>query len=137
MKTENIQIKDIMTRGVLTVPIESTANYVASVMADHEVSAVAVIEKSGEAIGIISEMDILEKINSINWENAFADELMAQSIESISPSSTLNEAAQIMSEKHIHRLMVMSEKSVGASNRPIGIVTAGDLMHQMLKNKKN
>ena len=137
MKTENIQIKDIMTRGVLTVPIESTANYVASVMADHEVSAVAVIEKSGEAIGIISEMDILEKINSINWESAFADELMAQSIESISPSSTLNEAAQIMSEKHIHRLMVMSEKSVGASNRPIGIVTAGDLMHQMLKNKKN
>ena len=135
MKTENIQIKDIMTRGVLTVPIESTANYVASVMADHEVSAVAVIEKSGEAIGIISEMDILEKINSINWEGAFADELMAQSIESISPSSTLNEAARIMSEKHIHRLMVMSEKSVGASNRPIGIVTAGDLMQQMLQNK--
>ncbi len=135
MKTENIQIKDIMTRGVLTVPIESTANYVASVMADHEVSAVAVIEKSGEAIGIISEMDILEKINSINWENAFADELMAQSIESISPSSTLNEAARIMSEKHIHRLMVMSEKSVGASNRPIGIVSAGDLMQQMLQNK--
>ncbi len=135
MKTENIQIKDIMTRGVLTVPIESTANYVASVIADHKVSAVAVIEKSGEAIGIISEMDILEKINSINWENAFADELMAQSIESISPSSTLNEAAQIMSEKHIHRLMVMSEKSVGASNRPIGIVTAGDLMHQMLQKK--
>ena len=135
MKTENIQIKDIMTRGVLTVPIESTANYVASVIADHKVSAVAVIEKSGEAIGIISEMDILKKINNIDWENAFADELMAQSIESISPSSTLNEAAQIMSEKHIHRLMVMSEKSVGASNRPIGIVTAGDLMQKMLLNK--
>ncbi len=133
MKTENIQIKDIMTRGVLTVPIESTANYVASLMADHEVSAVAVIEQSGEAVGIISEMDILEKINNIDWENAFADELMAQSIESISPSSTLNEAAQIMSEKHIHRLMVMSEKSVGASNRPIGIVSAGDIMKQMIQ----
>ncbi|HJH29763.1 MAG TPA: CBS domain-containing protein [Methanosarcinaceae archaeon] len=135
MKTENILIKDIMTRGVLTVPIESTANYVASVMADHKVSAVAVIEKSGEAIGIISEMDILKKIDNIDWENAFADELMAQSIESISPSSTLNDAAKIMSDKHIHRLMVMSEKSVGASNRPIGIVTAGDLMQKMLQNK--
>ena len=135
MKTENIQIKDIMTRGVLTVPIDSTANYVASVMADHDVSAVAVIEKSGEAIGIISEMDILGKINSIDWENTLADELMAQSIESIRPSSTLNEAAQIMSKKHIHRLMVMSEKSVGASNRPIGIVSSGDIMKQMLQNK--
>ena len=135
MKTENIQIKDIMTRGVLTVPIDSTANYVASVMADHDVSAVAVIEKSGEAIGIISEMDILGKINNIDWENALADELMAQSIESIRPSSTLNEAAQIMSKKHIHRLMVMSEKSVGASNRPIGIVSAGDVMKHMIQER--
>jgi len=47
----------------------------------------------------------------------------------------LNDAAKIMSDKHIHRLMVMSEKSVGASNRPIGIVTAGDLMQKMLQNK--
>lgn len=133
MKTENIQIKDIMTRGVLTVPIESTANYVASVMADHKVSAVAVIEKSGEAIGIISEMDILGKLNNIDWENALADELMAQSIESISPSSTLIDAAQIMTKKHIHRLMVMSEKSVGTSSRPIGIVSAGDIMKQILQ----
>ena len=86
-------------------------------------------------IGIISEMDILGKINDIDWENAFADELMARSIESISPSSTLNEAAQIMSEKHIHRLMVMSEKSVGTSNRPIGIVSAGDIMKQMLQKE--
>ena len=135
MKTGNIQIKDIMTRGVLTVPIESTANYVALVMANHDVSAVAVTEKSGEAIGIISEMDILKKINNIDWENSFVDDLMAKSVESISPSSTLNEAAHIMSEKHIHRLIVMSEKSVGASNRPIGIITAGDLMQQMLQKK--
>ena len=135
MNIEDIQIKDVMTRGVLTVPVESTADYVAAVMADHEVSAVAVIEKSGEAIGLISEMDILRKINNIDWKNALADELMAPSIESINPSSTLEEAAQIMSKKHIHRLMVMSEKSVGASNRPIGIVSAGDIMKQMLQEK--
>ena len=135
MKTEEIQIKDVMTRGVLTVPVGSTADYVAAVMADHEVSAVAVIEKSGEAIGLISEMDILRKINDLDWKNALADELMAPSIESINPSSTLEEAAQIMSKKHIHRLMVMSEKSVGASNRPIGIVSAGDIMKQMLQEK--
>ena len=135
MKTEEIQIKDVMTRGVLTVPVGSTADYVAAVMADHEVSAVAVIEKSGEAIGLISEMDILRKINNLDWKNALADELMAPSIESINPSSTLEEAAQIMSKKHIHRLMVMSEKSVGASNRPIGIVSAGDIMKQMLQEK--
>ena len=135
MKIEGIQIKDIMTRGVLTVPFDSNADYVAAVMADHEVSAVAVIEKSGEAIGLISEMDILRKINNLDWKNALADELMAPSIESINPSSTLEEAAQIMSKKHIHRLMVMSEKSVGASNRPIGIVSAGDIMKQMLQNR--
>ncbi|MGP8329495.1 MAG: CBS domain-containing protein [Methanosarcinaceae archaeon] len=135
MKTD-IQVKDIMTRGVLTVPVESTADYVAAVMADHEVSAVAVVEKSGEAIGIISEMDILGKINNIDWENTLADDLMAPSIESISPNATLKEAANIMSKKHIHRLIVLSEKSVGASNRPVGIVSSSDVVKKMLKERK-
>ncbi len=135
MNTKNIQIKDVMTRGVLTVPVESTADYVAAVMVDYGVSAVAVIEKSGEAIGIISEMDVLRKIDKIDWKKTLADELMAPSIESINPSSTLEEAAQIMSKKHIHRLMVMSEKSVGAYNRPIGIVSASDVMKQMLQER--
>lgn len=135
MNTKDIQIIDVMTRGVLTVPIESTADYVAEIMVEHEVSAVAVIEQSGEAIGIISEMDILRKMNNDDWKNMLADELMASSVESISPSSTPEEAAQIMSKKHIHRLIVMSEKSVGASNRPIGIVSASDIMKNVFKNK--
>ncbi|HJH32766.1 MAG TPA: CBS domain-containing protein [Methanosarcinaceae archaeon] len=134
METD-IHIKDIMTRGVLTVPVESTADYIAAVMADHEVSAVAVVEKSGEAIGIISDMDILRKISNIDWENTLADDLMAPSIESISPTSTIKEAARLMSKKHIHRLMVMSEKNVGASNRPVGIVSASDVVKKMLQER--
>ena len=128
MKTENIQIKDIMTRGVLTMPVESTAGDIMNAMAENELSAVAIVEKSGEAVGIISEMDILERIDSIDWKNTLVDELVASSIESINPTSTLLEAAQIMTKKHIHRLLIMSEKCVGASNRPVGIVSAGDLM---------
>ena len=128
MKTENIQIKDIMTRGVLTMPVESTAGDIVSAMAENELSAVAIVEKSGEAVGIISEMDILERIDRIDWKKTLVDELVASSIESINPTSTLQEAAQIMTKKHIHRLLVMSEKCVGASNRPVGIVSAGDLM---------
>ena len=128
MKTENIQIKDIMTRGVLTMPVESTAGDIMNAMAENELSAVAIVEKSGEAVGIISEMDILERIDRIDWKKTLVDELVASSIESINPTSTLQEAAQIMTKKHIHRLLVMSEKCVGASNRPVGIVSAGDLM---------
>ena len=128
MKTENIQIKDIMTRGVLTMPVESTAGDIMNAMAENELSAVAIVEKSGEAVGIISEMDILERIDRIDWKKTLVDELVASSIESINPTSTLLEAAQIMTKKHIHRLLIMSEKCVGASNRPVGIVSAGDLM---------
>ncbi|MCL7411389.1 MAG: CBS domain-containing protein [Methanosarcinaceae archaeon] len=133
MRTEDIQVKDIMTRGVLTMPVESTAGDIVTVMAENKLSAVAIIDKSGEAVGIISEMDILARIDRIDWKNTLVDELVALSIESINPSSTLQEAAQIMTKKHIHRLVVMSEKCVGASNRPVGIVSAGDLMKKYLQ----
>ncbi|MBW6470561.1 MAG: CBS domain-containing protein [Methanosarcinaceae archaeon] len=133
MKTENIQVKDIMTRGVLTMPVESTAGDIMTAMVKNKLSAVAIVDKSGEAVGIISEMDILARIDRIDWKNTLVDELVALSIESINPSSTLQEAAQIMTKKHIHRLVVMSEKCVGASNRPVGIVSAGDLMKKYLQ----
>ncbi|MDO9518413.1 MAG: CBS domain-containing protein [Methanosarcinaceae archaeon] len=133
MRTEDIQVKDIMTRGVLTMPVESTAGDIVTAMAKNKLSAVAIVDKSGEAVGIISEMDILARIDRIDWKNTLVDELVALSIESINPSSTLQEAAQIMTKKHIHRLVVMSEKCVGASNRPVGIVSAGDLMKKYLQ----
>ena len=131
MKAEYIQVRDVMTRGVVTVPLKAKASEIVNVMAEQNISGVAVVANSGEVVGIISEMDILKKIKDRNWQNKCAEDLIAPSVESITPSSTLSEAAEIMAKKHIHRLVVMSEKGIGGSRRTVGILSSSDIIKKL------
>ncbi|WP_445474347.1 CBS domain-containing protein [Methanococcoides methylutens] len=130
---ENMQIKDVMTRGVVTVPMESNAVEIARTMADNNVSAIIAIEENGETFGVISDVDILRKMKDKNWEISSVEDIMSDSVETISPSSTLRDAADLMVDKKVHRLIVMSEETVGASYRPIGIISARDIIKQLFQ----
>ncbi|WP_091690853.1 CBS domain-containing protein [Methanococcoides vulcani] len=130
---ENMQVKDVMTRGVVTVPMESNAVEIARTMADNNVSAIVAIEDNGETFGVISDVDILRKMKDKNWEIASVEDIMSDSVETISPSSTVHDAADLMVSKKVHRLIVMSEETVGASYRPIGILSARDIIKQLFQ----
>ncbi|NYT19328.1 MAG: CBS domain-containing protein [Methanosarcinales archaeon] len=130
---ENMQVKDVMTRGVVTVPMESNAVEIARTMADNNVSAIIAIEENGETFGVISDVDILRKMKDKNWEIASVEDIMSTSVETISPSSTVRDAADLMVNKKVHRLIVMSEETVGASYRPIGILSARDIIKQLFQ----
>lgn len=130
---EETEIKDIMTRGVVTVPFELTAAEMAETMAKNNVSAVVAVDASGETFGIVSDMDILEHIQKKNWEIASVEDIMSQSVETLRPTMTVKEAATIMAEKHVHRLIVMSEENVGASYRPVGILSARDIIRHLFE----
>ena len=130
---EETQIKEIMTRGVVTVPFEITAAEMVETMAKNNVSAVVAVEASGETFGVVSDMDILEHIQKKNWEISSIEDIMSPTVETLRPSMTVKEAATIMAEKHVHRLIVMSEDTVGASYRPIGILSARDIIRHLFK----
>jgi len=130
---ENMQVKDVMTRGVVTVPMESNAVEIARTMAENNVSAIVAIEENGETFGVISDVDILRKMKDKNWEISSVEDIMSDSVETISPSSTVHDAADLMVDKKVHRLIVMSEETVGASYRPIGILSARDIIKQLFQ----
>ena len=133
MIAENMQVKDVMTRGVVTVPMESNAVEIAKAMADNSVSAIVAIEDNGETFGVISDVDILRKMKDNNWEIASVEDIMSDSVETINPSATVHDAAELMAAKKVHRLIVMSEETVGASYRPIGILSARDIIKQLFQ----
>jgi CBS domain-containing protein len=135
MRLENKLLRDVMTRGVVTVPLDATVKEVATMLSNQGLSGVAVISSDGEAMGVISDMDILKVIGKENWENLPAESIMTSHIEIVKPTSTIGEAARIMREKHIHRLLVFSERGVGASQRPIGILSASDIVREAAREE--
>ena len=131
MIAENMLVKDVMTRGVVTVPLDASATDITKTMAENDVSAIIAVDDNGEAFGMISEMDVLKEMRGKNWKIETVEDLMASSVETVKPSTTVRDAADIMVKKHIHRLIVMSEDNVGASNRPIGVLSANDIIREL------
>jgi predicted transcriptional regulator len=129
----NRLLRDVMTRGVVSVPMDLSVREVAEKMIQQNVSAVTVTDHNGEIMGLISEMDVLKAVMDRSILNSAAESIMSSNIQTVGPSITLNEAAKIMMNKGIHRLVVLSEQGVGASDRPVGILSTGDIVREIIK----
>ncbi len=117
-----------MTRGVITVPMDIPVKEVVYLMTNQHVSGLAVIDHTGEIVGVISEMDILKTVEDENLLDETVESIMNYYVQSVKPTTSLKVAAEMMIEHGFHRLIVLSEPGVGASNRPIGILSASDIV---------
>jgi len=132
MMKNHILLRDIMTRGVTSVPMDITLREVAKILIDQSVSGVAVTDHNGEIMGFITEMDMLHVVVDKSLLDCTAEEIMTTSLKSISPSTDLETAASVMLEARIHRLIILSEQGMGASDRPVGILSASDIIRQLI-----
>jgi len=134
LKSKNKLIRDVMTRGVVTVSIKNTCKQVTNILNKKHFSGVCVVGDDGKAVGVISNMDILKVIGKANWENMTAESIMSPNLETVEPTSSLIEAANIMKTKHVHRLLILSEGGMGISQTPIGIVSVRDIVRESAKD---
>ncbi len=133
MKIAEKMIRDIMTRGVVTVLPDVPVKEIAERMMNQCLSGVAVISEQGDALGFISEMDIVKVLHKPSLKQLTAEDVMSSLLIAIAPDATLGRAARIMAEEHVHRLLILSEKGVGASQRPVGILSTSDIVQEVAK----
>ncbi|MHC1625154.1 MAG: CBS domain-containing protein [Methermicoccaceae archaeon] len=128
-------VRDVMTRGVVTVPVDAPLRDVVTTMADFRVSSVVVVWSDGSVAGVIAGMDILTAFERAMLEKATAEDIMTPHIEGVSPTATLDEAARIMGKKRIHRLFVLSER-VGGGTRAIGTLSSTDVIKELARSMR-
>ncbi len=124
------QIRDIMTRGVISVSINDKAKYIAKLLSNEDISGVAVIGDEGKIVGIISDMDIVKVVGTGAWENMTAESIMTSNIVTVEPTDSIIYATNIMKQKHLHRLLIVSEGGIGVSQKPIGILSVSDIVRE-------
>ena len=124
------RVRDVMTRGVITVALDTPVSEIAKLLVKEEVSGVAVIVPDGEVVGVISEIDIIKFFDQ-NWDNLTAEEVMSTFVRTIDAEMTIKKAADIMRDLNIHRLLILSLSP--APGIPIGILTASDILRASVK----
>ncbi len=117
-------IKEVMIKDVKTIRPSSTVKEAAVMMNENRFGSLMVVSGTGKIEGIVTERDILMDVVAEGKDSATVKvkDIMTKDLVIISPEKTLEEAADVMTEKKIKKLPVVE------NGKLIGIVTATDLI---------
>ncbi|TFE31822.1 CBS domain-containing protein [Cohnella luojiensis] len=115
------KIADIMSEDCVTVSPQSNINEVAKLMKDHDIGFVPVID-GRKLIGVVTDRDLVIRGYADNQSGATSvTEVLTGNVRSVSPNTSVDEAASIMSSGQIRRLPVVENGEL------MGVVSLGDL----------
>jgi len=122
-----IKISQIMTKEIISVDSKALVSEAASIMVRNEVGAV-VVTKNSTPVGIITEVDVLKRccIGKACNKELKAEDIMSAALITIDADAAIGEAARLMSDKRIRRLLVTENEKI------IGIVTEKDVLRATL-----
>jgi CBS domain-containing protein len=136
-----------MTPEVVVVPPEAGYKHIVDVLADFKVSAVPVVDEHGKVVGVVSEADLLRKVelgpdaparlfegrtrrdSRSKATGETARDLMSSPVVTISASASISAAARLMERHRVRRLPVVDEET----GRLVGIVSRRDLLRPYLR----
>jgi CBS domain-containing protein len=107
---------------VITIPPNATVKEAARVMNKYEIGCLIAVEK-GNALGIITERDLLKKIveHFKNPQKTKVHEIMSKRLIVGTPQMEVADAVRLMLQKKIKKLPIIED------NKMVGLVTLTDI----------
>ncbi|NUB10237.1 CBS domain-containing protein [Azospirillum sp. Vi22] len=148
-----MQAKDVMTSPVITVALDTPVPDIAELLLTHRISGLPVVDQDGRAVGIISEGDLLRRVETgtdrlrarwlemlvgrnvqaadfLKTHGRCARDVMSRPVQAVSPDTEIAEIADLMEDKRIKRAPVLVD------GRPVGIISRANLLHGLLRNRR-
>ena len=148
-----MKAKDIMTKDVLTVSLDTPVKKVAELLADYEISGAPVLDEHDRVIGVVTESDLIEQKKNLHLPTvvtlfegvlflerpqklkreiekmlgATVKDIYSKKVITINENTTLEDIATIMSEKKVHLLPVLRGDEL------VGVVGKVDVVRALAK----
>lgn len=143
-----MQVKDVMTRSVISVGADEQVVKAARVMLQNRISGLPVVDDAGRLVGIVTEGDFLRRgelgtqrrrpkwLEFIVGPGKLAEdyvqssarkvaEIMTPDPATVSEDDSLGAVVELMERRHVKRLPVM------AGERMVGIISRANLLHAL------
>ncbi len=114
-----MQARDIMSPNVITISENASVQEAARKLADYRISGMPVLDSEQRVIGIVSEIDI------INKSGPKVGDIMSRRVISVPEDASIDAIAQLLTGNRIKRVPVL------AGDRLLGIVSRADIVRMM------
>lgn len=139
---------DIMTRTVATVTADGTLPAAIRLMLERKVSGLPVVDRAGRIVGILTEGDLLRRVEldtserHASWLDFFRSpsrpandyvathsrvvgDIMTTTVLTVDEAAPLSEVVSVMQGKHVKRVPVLASGSL------VGMVSRADLLNAL------
>jgi len=143
-----MQVRDIMTKKVVSATPEATVDRIIELMLKHRISAVPVLDASGAIVGIVSEGDLMRRVEGAGaqtgswWLSLFsgttktaadfvklrgqhARDIMTRNVITVVPDTPVGDAARLLERRRIKRVPVVEDGVL------VGLVSRANLLHAL------
>lgn len=141
---------DVMTRDVVTVRPDTTVKEIAETLLAKGISGVPVVDAGGALVGIVSEGDLIHRVENDTerrrswWLRLFADseslaqefvkshgreagDVMTRRVVTVKPDTPLGEISALLEKHQIKRVPVVDRDKV------VGIISRSNLLKALLR----
>jgi CBS domain-containing protein len=139
-----VQVRDFMTRRVVTITPDTTLLAAAKLMLEHRVGGLPVLDAAGRIIGVFSESDLLRKEGEdgspwldimvgqdekpaapLRLDTRKVADIMTRQLVTIVPDASIAEACRLLHDHRLRRLPVVE------SDKLVGMIARVDLVRAM------
>ena len=124
-------VGELMTDDPVVVNVDTPLADAAAMMDFYRISGLPVVDWEGCLVGVLSQTDLLHARTTeplwSAWPGLAVRHLMTRPAVTVTPDVTVEEAARIMDERRIHRLVV----TTADGETPIGVLSVSDLVRAM------
>lgn len=135
-----MRVKDLMSTSITCVRPETTIEQVAKQMKQENIGSIPVCNDRGEALGIITDRDIVVRAVSSDKGPKTASDIMTKNLVFAEPGMDAHQAALLMAKYQVRRLPVVeSSKLVGMlamadiARKQVYVDEAGDALSAISK----
>lgn len=119
-------LEDVMTRGVESIAPQASLTQAAEKMRQLNVGALPVCE-GDTLVGLVTDRDLVVRGIAMGHDpdTSRVSSVMSEDVETLPPTARPEEAAEVMEERRIRRLLVVD------AGKLVGLVSLGDLSREV------
>lgn len=128
--TDELVVADLMTLDPTTIAVDAPLEEAERLMRERHVTGLPVVDANGTPVGVISQTDVVEDggaplaiLLRRKPSGLRVGELMTSPAVTIAQTARLVEAARLMRDNRIHRLVAIDERG-----RTVGVISASDFV---------